>query len=104
MLRNSLMIVVAAAVFTAPGFAQQTPDLSGTWKLNIERSDVGPMPHPEGRTDVIEQHGSSIKQSAESETEYGKREFMLTFAWLIRGRFGFLPLDFSIRCIQIPSK
>lgn len=79
MLRKALMIVFAAAALAVSSLAQQTPDLSGTWKLNIEKSDFGPMPIPVSRTDVIEQHGSSVKQSVVSEGQNGKREYALTF-------------------------
>jgi microcystin-dependent protein len=80
MLRKALMIVMAATAFATASLAQQTPDLSGTWKLNLEKTDFGQMPAPTGGTDVIEQRGSVIKQSVESESQYGKREFVLTFS------------------------
>jgi hypothetical protein len=83
MLRRGLMIVVvlvALAALATTSLAQQAPDLSGTWKLNLDKSDFGQMPRPIAGTDVIEQHGVIIKHSVESESQYGKREFVLTFS------------------------
>ena len=42
--------------------AQQQPDFSGTWKLNLVKSDYGDMQGPETRTDVIEQHDGRTEQ------------------------------------------
>jgi hypothetical protein len=33
--------------------AQAKTDFSGTWKLNASKSDFGPMPPPDTRTDKI---------------------------------------------------
>jgi hypothetical protein len=79
MLRKALMIVMAAAALAVFSLAQQAPDLSGTWKLNNEKSDFGQMPGPVSRTDVIEQRGSSVSESVVSEGQNGKREYTLTF-------------------------
>jgi len=37
------------------------PDFSGTWTLNVPRSDFGPFPAPERRTDVIEHRDGTLK-------------------------------------------
>jgi hypothetical protein len=45
----------AALLALAPGMlsAQNVPDLSGTWILQVAESDFGPLPAPERRTDII---------------------------------------------------
>jgi hypothetical protein len=47
-----LAAVVAAAAFAAP--ADSKPDLSGDWKLNIEKSNFGPMPGPDSEVRTID--------------------------------------------------
>lgn len=51
-LRPALVLLLAVAV--GPLEAQSPPNLSGTWVLQLAESDFGPIPAPEGRTDVID--------------------------------------------------
>jgi hypothetical protein len=50
--------IFAAAAFVAgtaaPACAQKPPSLSGTWVMQPDKSDFGPVPRPESRTDVID--------------------------------------------------
>jgi len=49
-----LAAFVAAPALAAPALAAQAkPDFSGTWVMVPEKSDLGGMPSPGGRTDVI---------------------------------------------------
>jgi hypothetical protein len=41
--------------------AGSKPDFSGTWRLNLFESDLGGLPVPVNRTDVIEQHEPNLK-------------------------------------------
>ncbi len=34
--------------------AQHVPNLSGTWVLQVDKSDFGPLPAPTSRTDVVD--------------------------------------------------
>lgn len=45
----------------APIHAQTPPDFTGTWTLNVLRSDYGPFAAPERRTDVIEHRNASLR-------------------------------------------
>ena len=56
-LSGSLGITLLALT---PLGAQKVPDLSGTWVMALDKSDFGPLPAPQSRTDVIEHKGSSI--------------------------------------------
>jgi len=47
----ALSAIVAAACFAAP--ADSKPDFSGDWKLNVDKSNFGPMPGPESSTRKI---------------------------------------------------
>jgi hypothetical protein len=60
--------------------AQQQPDFSGTWNLNLTKSDYGDMQGPETRTDVIEQHDGQISENVTAEGRHRKQQYTLTFA------------------------
>ena len=42
------------------GAVAQAPNLSGTWVLQVDKSDFGPMPAPTSRTDVIDHKDSKL--------------------------------------------
>jgi hypothetical protein len=42
------------AVAPRVGVAQHVPNLSGTWVLQADKSDFGPLPAPTSRTDVVD--------------------------------------------------
>ena len=46
--RRSLMILLAVASLSAAlAMGADKPDFSGSWKMNAEKSDFGPMPAPD---------------------------------------------------------
>ena len=51
-----LAAVALAAGTTVPASAQKPPNLSGTWVMQPDKSDFGPMPKLERRSDVIDHH------------------------------------------------
>jgi hypothetical protein len=53
------------------------PNYSGTWKLNVSKSDFGPIPGPDSRTDVIEHNDPTLKVSTAQEGAQGKQEYTL---------------------------
>jgi len=53
------------------------PNYSGTWKLNVAKSDFGPIPGPDTRTDVIEHNDPALKVSTAQEGAQGKQEYTL---------------------------
>jgi hypothetical protein len=50
---------------------------SGTWKLNVEKSDFGPLPPSASRTDVIEHADPNLKQHTVDDGAQGKQEYTL---------------------------
>lgn len=50
---------------TAPA-AGGKPNFTGTWKLNVAKSDFGPIPGPDSRIDVIDHNDPAIKINATS--------------------------------------
>jgi hypothetical protein len=60
MYRKILAISFAVAAFALPSLAQ-TPNLSGTWKLNLSKSDFGQIPPPSSETLTITDSEPSVK-------------------------------------------
>jgi hypothetical protein len=63
-----------AAAVSAPG---GKPNYSGTWKLNVAKSEFGPIPGPDSRTDVIEHNDPALKVSTKQDGAQGKQEYTL---------------------------
>ena len=53
------------------------PNYSGTWKLNVAKSDFGPIPGPDTRTDVIEHNDPILKVSTSQDGAQGKQQYTL---------------------------
>jgi hypothetical protein len=51
--RRIFALVACAAAALTVAAADTKPDLSGEWKLNIDKSNFGPMPPPESETRTI---------------------------------------------------
>jgi hypothetical protein len=75
MIRATLL----AALLAAAAFAQSQPNFSGTWKVNVAKSDYGMLPAPESRTDVIEHTGDTVKNKVSAVNQQGKQDYTLTF-------------------------
>jgi len=64
---SAAMSSPSAAMAATPGAAGMihtgsgSPNLSGTWKLNISKSNFGQLPPPASQTDVIEDNEPSVK-------------------------------------------
>jgi len=71
----ALMFIVAPTVR-----AQERPDFSGIWKLNLAKSDYGDLQGPESRTDIIEQHDGRISESVTAEGRHRKQQYTLSLA------------------------
>ena len=67
---------VASAAQTTPA---AKPNLSGTWKLNLEKSDFGDMHGPVSETDTLTQAGDDLKIGVASETDQGKLNYEYSF-------------------------
>jgi len=70
---------VLAALLAVAAFAQSQPNFSGTWKVNVAKSEYGMLPPPESRSDVIEQTGDTIKDNVSAVNQAGKQDYTLTF-------------------------
>jgi hypothetical protein len=68
------VVGTAKAAMAATG---AKPNYSGTWKLNVAKSDFGPIPGPDTRTDVIEHNDPILKVSTSQDGAQGKQQYTL---------------------------
>ena len=67
MLQKTLVAALTVTAFAASLAAQSKSNFSGTWKLNVSKSDFGPLPGPDSRTDVIEHNDPVLKVNTAAE-------------------------------------
>jgi hypothetical protein len=72
-------ITILAVLLGAAAFAQSQPNFSGTWKVNLGKSDYGMLPPPESRMDVIEHSGDTMKDKVSAVNQQGKQDYLLNF-------------------------
>ena len=77
--RTTWGVLLTVAALACTCFGQDKPNFSGTWKLNLGRSDFGPSREVFTQTDVIQQNGQTIKVTVAFETEKEKRQYTVTF-------------------------
>jgi len=80
MIRKLITVTFLIALPLVSVFAQQKTDFSGTWKLNVAKSDFGPLPGPTSRTDVITHKEPSISNHVTSEGAQGKLDYTVTYS------------------------
>jgi len=66
-----------ALLLALSGYAQTKPNFTGTWKLNVGKSDFGQLPAPNSRTDVITQTADMLKDEVTSDTQQGNVNYTL---------------------------
>ncbi len=85
---SSIMVLIVASLLAAPvitGHAQTAdsdvpkPNISGTWKLNIPKSNFGASVAPLSQTEVISQSGDSITFTITTMTETGTSKYAYCF-------------------------
>lgn len=79
MIRRLLFITLLIGLCIGSALAQQKPDFSGTWKLNVAKSDFGVLGGPDSRTDVITHKEPSISAKVVAEGARGKQEFTINY-------------------------
>ena len=73
------MLVIGATVGaqaqTAPA---AKPDFTGNWKLNVAKSDFGPVPQPTSETDTVTQTGDDFKVAVVQVGAVGNQNYTLS--------------------------
>jgi len=75
-----LLIIVLLLAIAPTTRAQGHPGFSGTWRLNLDKSDYGDLQGPETRIDVIEQHDDHVSERVTAEGRHRKQQYTLLFA------------------------
>src|SRR5882762_9545504 len=79
MIRKLLSITFLLALPLITVVAQQKPDFSGTWKLNVAKSDFGVLGGPDSRTDVITHKDPSLSDSVTADGAQGKQQYTANY-------------------------
>jgi hypothetical protein len=79
MLRKLLSVAFLIALPLITVVAQQKPDFSGTWKLNVAKSDFGALPGPTSRTDVITHKEPLLSDNVTAEGAQGKQQYTVSY-------------------------
>ena len=71
--------LLAALFYLSAAMAQAKPNFTGTWKLNTDKSDFGPIPGPTSQTDKIDQQDASMKINRTQAGQRGEATYDLTY-------------------------
>ena len=71
--------LILTLLLAAASHAEGQPNFSGTWKLNVAKSEYGSLPGPDTRSDVIEHSESGVKDKVSASNQQGKQDYTLTF-------------------------
>jgi hypothetical protein len=66
-------------VVGAPASSGAKPNFSGTWKLDVSKSDFGVLPPDNSRTVVIDHSDPVLKLAVSADGAQGKQDFTLNF-------------------------
>jgi len=81
MFRRAMIATLAVAALAVTGSAQTKTDLSGTWNLNVAKSDFGPLPPPDSRTDIFTQTAAGLKVAVSESGQQGKQDYTLNYTF-----------------------
>jgi len=79
MFRRAVFATLAIAALAATAVAQSKPNFTGAWKLNIAKSDFGPLPAPDSETDTFTQTDAGIKDLVTGNSQQGKLDTTITY-------------------------
>jgi hypothetical protein len=80
MLLAALLILTGAtATFQAQTAPAAKPDFSGSWKLNVGKSDYGQVPPPASETNIVTQTEDDFKVAVTQTGQVGDQNYTLTF-------------------------
>jgi hypothetical protein len=72
--------ILAASLLISAGFAAAaTPNLTGDWKLNISKSEMGEMPPPSSMTQKVTHQDPKLKVAVKQSSDMGDFEFEASY-------------------------
>jgi hypothetical protein len=93
--RKIVTVLLTILLSCAPAWSQDKTDFSGTWKLNLTKSDYGDLQGPNSRIDTITQEGINITESVVSTQRHQAQNYTMVFS--TDGRKTVLPEDAHVR-------
>ncbi len=72
MMKKALAIAGLMALVAGPAWAQAKPNFSGTWVLDLSKSDFGQMPLPDSIVSVIEHKEPKVKVTTTQKGQGGE--------------------------------
>lgn len=71
-MKRAFLAVILTVLAAAPGWSQDAkPNFSGTWNLDLAKSDFGQMPAPTSIVHVIDHKEPAIKVTTTTKSEQG---------------------------------
>jgi hypothetical protein len=72
-------ILVASFLVSAALAGAATPNMSGDWKLNVSKSDLGQMPAPSSMTQKVTHEDPKLKVAVKQSGDMGDFDFEATY-------------------------
>jgi hypothetical protein len=82
MFRRTMMTVIGGALFLCAAMvaaAADKPNFSGEWKLNIDKSNFGPIPPPNSQVMTIDHQDPQMTTTTDSDGMDGKTNFTVKY-------------------------
>ncbi len=77
--RHTVPFLVFSALLALAVQVQAKPNFTGSWKLNVAKSDFGPMPAPDKRTDKIAHEEPVVKVSTTTVGQQGEFTYDMAY-------------------------
>ncbi len=72
--------ILATSILVSAAFAAAaTPNLTGDWKLNLSKSDLGQMPAPSSMTQKVTHEDPKIKVAVKQSSDMGDFEYEASY-------------------------
>ena len=68
---QAFVLVLAAAIWASAADDKKAFDGSGTWKLNVDKSDFGPMPPTKSQVMTVKENGDKVEVDQKVESDMG---------------------------------
>jgi len=73
------VFIVLLSIFLLGSVGQAQPNFSGNWKMNIAKSDFGPVPAPEILTRAIQHHDPTLEIATHQKGARGEVDTQLKY-------------------------